>query len=304
MLLVGLSLVVNLILFLTLEAFPEKTKFDNYLEMDNIVVHFASSVNAYTAPEDKNKSSICALMDSLYKKNVQPIDHGAYNLDVFEAFLNYSVKQGKKTDLMLFEINMGEFGALWNRGHLYQFEKEKILLKNNWESFFYRPLKVLHWNYDEISKEEFHKTPIIFNGEEMGRVKELMELKNPPSTRKHIRLRIMGDYLYTLTDKHPKIQSLKRMIATAKKSGQKIAFYFTPVDYQCCQKYFTENVEGIIRGNQKFIAKILEDAKIMYVDMSLDAPTEFFSYPNAYPNEHLNEAGRMFVAKQLESLVD
>ncbi len=80
--------------------------------------------------------------------------------------------------------------------------------------------------------------------------------------------------------------------------GIDVIFYISPIDYQIGEHYFEEQFSEQVVQNIAVITATLQEKDVILLDLSFSLTSDFFDWIR-YPNEHLNEHGRNFVAEQL-----
>jgi hypothetical protein len=288
---------------LSIPVFGEKQrlKSKNYTN----VLLFGSSVEQYSDSNDKDKRSISKMINSLSNKyRVESISGGAYHMDMFIELSKYIVKKLSHPKLIMVPINMRTFSPEWDKRPEYQFEKEKKILNGftipEFIEYAYRKqIPSLFSKFHPITQEDFENT-FVFNGNrQVGKVKDfLIERKNITDLNKYIKDGFVFHYMYSLEKEHRKLKSMIELARILSASHIKVLFYITPVDYSKGEFYFPGLFIKRLKNNVDLINLLLINEGIQVLDLSLSLNSNFFSY-EARPNEHLNEKGRMYVAKKL-----
>ena len=208
-------------------SFKELSIFKTLIVDKTEIIYFGSSVNEYKDQNDKDKRPISKILDSLNLQKVGAVSHGAYNIDLYYYYLIYYIKNKSLNKKFIFEINMSSFGPPWDKAHFYQFEKEKIILKDNWMSPFYYLFDVFHYNFSTISKNDYYNTNIEYKDSVLNKVGYLIELGGPPKKFEDIKLRIAANYMTNLNNENQKIISLRNMLNLVSENNIDIYFYFT-----------------------------------------------------------------------------
>jgi hypothetical protein len=106
------------------------------------------------------------------------VAHPAYQLDLYERYVNYLVNHNSQAETVIIPINMRSFSPEWDLRPTYQFEREKtILTYGPWLStLLYRPFAILGLFDSPISLADF-QAATVFNGDQpVGDVGEFEEL--------------------------------------------------------------------------------------------------------------------------------
>ena len=266
---------------------------------------FGSSVEEYADSKDNDKRSISKMIDSLSNKyHVDSISGNAYQMDLFLELSRYIVRKLNHPKLIIVPINMRTFSPEWDKRPEYQFEKEKMILNGftflGFVEYAYRKqIPFLFSKFNPITQKDFENTFVFDGKRKVGKVKDfLIEKKNIKDMNKYIKDGFVFHYMYRLEKEHRKLKSMIELARILSASHIKVLFYITPVDYSKGEIYFPGRFIKRLKDNIDLIKLILTDEGNQVFDLSLSLNSNFFSY-EARPNEHLNENGRMYVARKL-----
>ncbi|MFC1583036.1 hypothetical protein ACFL4W_05820, partial [Planctomycetota bacterium] len=109
-------------------------------------------------------------------------------------------------------------------------------------------------------------------------------------------------YLYKLSPKHPKLAAMRKLIELAQEARTRLLFFVTPLDWQTGEEHHPGEFRKITAANIALIKAIAAPHGIEVLDLSCSLTTDFFAY-RRFPNEHLGQQGRAFVADQLAAWV-
>lgn len=267
------------------------------------VVYFGDSVNYIVDPQDEDQRPISEMLDGLVPNlKVAAIDHPAYHLRVFEAFVDALAGQLELPRAVVIPINLRSFSPSWDRFPQYQFTEVRRELKYGlWWRAVEKPLRTFHVldDFREASWDEYEQTPVYFGTEPAGIV---LDFDNPsyrrPSPEKR-RNKFIFEYMAAVSPDHRLLESLRRIAARARELKITALFYVTPVDAETGTSYVGPAFVPQIEANTKAIRGQLTDIDPPLLDLALSLPAARFHYASVYPNEHLDETGRMFVARKL-----
>jgi hypothetical protein len=108
--------------------------------------------------------------------------------------------------------------------------------------------------------------------------------------------------MYSLKKEHRKFKSMLNVVDILHKHNIMILFYITPIDYQAIEKFVGNQSRKILLENIRTIKSSLLEKNIKVIDLAFELGTKSFTY-GFYPNEHLKEKGRKFVAQQLSKSI-
>jgi len=293
-------------------VFPPKTPrevrlLNRYLEERVDIIYFGDSTVHHFAESDRNKNPISLMLqDRLPGYSVGKVAGAAYNMDLYERYVAYIVARGAKPRLIVIPINLRSFSPEWDQRPEYQFEKEKLFLTlapNFFHFLFYRPISVFS-NLQPIQEQDYRESPVYEGFRQVGVVREFDNPSFRAFSREKTTRKLILRYMASLDGRHRKVQSMLRIVRMAKENGLSILFYITPIDYRTGNRHLGSVFAQRIGENARFIRSLLEVRRGAVLDLSLtlDSPAfNFGHFPDdhLYPNEHLKEQGRRYVAAAL-----
>jgi hypothetical protein len=301
----GLQLVITLIE--PIGSVPEIQQLDNLLVHDANVIYFGDSTITSYALFEENKDFISTML-----KNIQPdqtigrISYPAYHMDIFLEYARYIVNQEHLPQTVIIPINLRSFSPGWDLKPSYQFEKEVRFLQQNNDLFvqaFDVPLSIFRWYEPEITQQTFETMPVYKGLQKVGTVEEFERVFSEDSTLLNKEKILIYNYLYNLSPEHRKLQSLVQLVDVYRANNIDVILYITPIDYQFGESLLGEQFTEQVTQNTTLIASMVEGKDVVFLDLSFDLTSEFFGW-HEYPNEHLNENGRFFVAEKLSQELD
>ncbi len=287
--------------------FNEYTRLIHYLKKKIDIIYLGDSTTYFVDAHDTDKRKIGQMIRCLAPGySLAQIAHPAYQADIYLEFCRYIARQPYHPAMIIIPINMRSFSPVWDKQGDSQFEIEKIVLRGGFAKqvllAIYKPLKILNTNFHAISPKEFSNTP-VFNGTvQVGRVKDF----NNPGFRKHsddnMKKKILLYYMFSLSPHHRKVKSLVAIAKTLASKKIKCIFYLTPIDVNTGEKYFPGGFSRRLAENAALLQSLLAAEGFELLDISAALPSStFFWYP--YPNEHLRQTGRKYVAEKISQRI-
>lgn len=277
----------------------EGVTFENLERLNRLLAHppdvlyFGDSTIGHSPKSDTNKRPINLLLRYMVPgSRIRGLTHAAYQLDIYAAYCRYIVSLGEKHKprVIIIPINMRSFSPHWDKRPGYQFEREKVILAGGLLHAFYRPLRILKYKFNKMTPGKYSDTPVFKGDLKIGTVKQMKGIKNQLILR----------YMYPLTREHRKIKSLIDIVRCLSAHGIKAVFYVTPLDYETGEKHLPGEFKAQVRENIRLVETVLNENNYRLLDLSMDIPGSYFSWErHVAPNEHMNQHGRMYVAKQL-----
>jgi hypothetical protein len=139
----------------------------------------------------------------------------------------------------------------------------------------------------------------VYNGDQqVGIVKDFEKVLSEDPTSENVANSFIYFYLYQLNADHRKLQSMVELVELYQTNGVDVIFYISPIDYQIGEHYFGEKFTEQVAQNVAVITAALQEKDAVLLDLSFSLTSDFFNWIG-YPNEHLNEKGRNFIAQRL-----
>lgn len=301
------GLQITITWLMPIHGVPEIQHLDEMLIHGANVVYFGDSIITSFAKFDQNKKSISTML-----QNKQPnlliarVSHNAYHMGLYLEYARYIVAQENLPQAVIIPINLRTFSPEWDMRPEYQFEKEARFLQNNNNLFiqsFNKPLSIFRWYKPEITRQQYETTPIYNGTRKVGIVRDFERMISQNPTSANIENSLIYFYLYQLNADHRKLQSMIELVDIYRAHDIDVIFYVTPIDYQIGESYFGEHFTEQVAQNIALITSTLQERDVILLDLSFSLTSEFFDW-QGYPNEHLDENGRNFIAEQLSQELD
>lgn len=266
------------------------------------IVYLGDSTITSFSNNDTNKRPISALLEDRIKQKVTPVTHSAYHLGIYKDYVEYILENYTPEEIII-PINMRSFSPEWDTRPGYQFIKESFLLNNGRIGrMFYSPLSTYTSMFRATNEHAWLNSQVFDNDILIGKVVDFENatyLKN--SSVSNMKNKIIFHYRYKLTSNHRKISALRNICSVAKQNNIKVIFYVTPIDIDYVDSVYPGTADLIV-NNIKVVLQVINSYGLNAIDMSHSIPSDYFDWRvNTYPNEHLNEKGRIYVADLLSS---
>lgn len=280
---------------------------DVFIKLKVDIVYFGDSTINWTSSSDVSQESMPGLLQHLLpQQRVGKITHASYQMDVYQAYIEYMIRKNYRPKAVIIPVNLRCFSPEWDQQPLWQFEKEKLTLamKDTFWMKFYRPLAVFKFFETRINRFDYEQTDVFDGSQVIGKVKDFDNDSYQIFSDENMKNKLRFRYMYSLSKQHRKVLSMMRSAELLKSAGIKPIFYITPVDWQILEK----NLGGYsllrIEENVRLLRSVLDEVGVSVLDLSRTLPSEDFSWPEDgdgphYPNEHLRLRGRMLVVKIL-----
>jgi len=285
--------------------FEELTQLNRYLREKADIIYLGDSSIYAEGKDDSDHRTIAGMLrDMAPQYSLGSVTHPAYHIDIYLEFCKYITREGYRPPVIIIPINMRSFSPDWDRRPHYQYEIQKIVLKGGLLKTillaFYKPLRMFKYNFFTIGQKEFMDSPVFYGHRQVGKVKDFNNSSYSKYSDKNMKNQLIFAYMYGLSpfQQHRKLKALVETARLLKKNSIKCIFYITPIDWQTGEKYLPGEFLKQLRQNTRLIVSLLSAEGVEILDISTALPPHFF-YWHLYPNEHMNQRGRMYVAEQL-----
>ena len=273
---------------------------DKYLNDRTQIIYFGDSVIKYAGPDDKDKSTIVEMLSKINPTStIGDISHGGYYLKIDEEIFKYILKSPNKPEAIILPINLHSFSP-GVKGPGYQFEKEIFYLKMpRLVTYFYKPLAIFKAiNINTVAYSDYAKLPVYYGKEKIGVAGDFDNPAIYDPTTENIRKLYVFTFMQNLDKNHEQIKLLDNMIDLANKTGIKLYVYLTPINFEEGAKYVGPDFIKQTTANAKVVCSILKEKNLPCLNLAFSLNSGYFASP-IYPNEHVNERGRKFIAEQI-----
>lgn len=285
--------------------FKEYTLLNRYLREKADIIYFGDSTIVAEGRDDSDHRSIAMMLQDMAPQwSLGCISHPAYHIGIFMEFCKYIARQKYRPPVMIIPINMHSFSPDWDRQPHFQFEVQRIVLRGGLLKTillaFYKPLVMFNYNFFTITQQEFLDTPVFYGNRRVGTVKDFNNSSYIKYSDKNMKNQIIFSYLYGLSpsQRHRKLKALVETAKLLKRNNIKGIFYITPIDWETGEKHLPGEFLKQFQRNTRLINSLLSAEGVEVLDLSTALPSSSFSW-YLYPNAHMNQRGRLYVAEQL-----
>lgn len=261
------------------------------------------------------------LRNLLPDHKIGDVAHPAYQLDLYERYVNYLVNHESKVKSVIIPVHLRSFSPEWDLRPSYQFEREKTILTYGplLSTIFYRPFDTFGLFDSPISQSDFQEATVFNGNQPVGEVAEFEELigvsapeaetdgtdfayyDRIPSEDETEALEgtLIYYYMYSLDNHHRKIQSMKAISRLLQENGIQPIFYITPLNYQLGERHLGQVFHERVAENSTVVEQVLrrKDLDILNLVFDLEAY-------NFVDTEHLTENGKTYVAEVLATAIE
>ncbi|MEM7333966.1 MAG: hypothetical protein AAF490_17915 [Chloroflexota bacterium] len=284
-----------------IQRIPTIELLDSWLAAETAVIYFGDSSLTNVSPLDENKDPIHIMLQDSVAQSVGGVPHSAYHLGLYAEFAHYIAAQETQPDVVIVPINLRSFSPIWDIGPSFQFDKETLYLRENnplWLKAFYTPLSIFRWYTPSVSHQEYVDTAVYDGTEQVGTVREFNDILTSGVTAESREASLIYSYMAQIPPDHRKLKAMIELVDTYQSHNIDVILYITPIDYQFGESLLGERFTVQVENNTVVISQLLADKDVQLLDLTFALESEFFNW-DKYPNEHLTEHGRSFIADQL-----
>jgi hypothetical protein len=278
------------------------------LERGAAVLYFGDSTNRWSTDHDGDRRAISEYLQQHIgeQHSVLAADGKAWHAAVFETLLRFTLRQEQQLRCVVVPINLRALSPEWYARPQYQFSTLRQYCdpsQPNWRRGLLQPLRMLGLqDADTLSQVEFEALPVMLGQRKVGTIGEFCGPVYRKASPELVRNKLILHYMSALTPEHPGLQAYCRIADLCRKHDIRCVFYVTPIDVVTGEQYLPGAFLATVRRNVGMLSKHLQNHGGLVVDLSDRLESTAFAYEN-YPNEHLRDTGRAFVARALVTAV-
>jgi len=268
------------------------------------ILWLGDSVLINAGPADENQPALPDMLRRWFPDRfVVGMGWPALHMGIYRAVCRDAVRQKAGVKAVIVPINLRSFSPEWNLRPGYQFETWRVLLQhdNLWLRVFFKPLCVFRAvDAEPIPLQRFENEPVWDGTKKAGVVRDFLHMRRGEYTDKKMAEIIRLYYLQPWDARHRRLADLRRLAAYLRRNSIQGIFYVTPIDVQTCRAFVGPAIDAKIARDTDLVAGVLREEGFALLDLSRGLDAGAFDWrPTRYVNEHLNEKGRLFVARKV-----
>ncbi|HNA89349.1 MAG TPA: hypothetical protein PK989_08590 [Anaerolineales bacterium] len=269
------------------------------------ILYFGDSVVERISWSDKDKRTLDVMVaDRLNdRKRLLCVSHSAYHIKIYFYLLQILSCTRQKPHTVLLPVNIRSFSPQWDRNPNWQFEEEIVALEEYLKNSSEIPRlpqkkEVLPFSEQELLMEfDFPFTSLKRLGEFQNIINDSPATEEEKAFRK--KQIFIFHYLHPLSDSHPKLTLLPRIIDLCRSLNIHLLIYVTPVNYQAGERYIGKEFLNLLSANVNVVRQKVDSTykePPHYLDLSLALSSDAFFHADE-ASEHLNQHGRAQLAE-------
>ena len=280
--------------------YPERILLDKYSREKRQIIYFGDSVIKYASPDDKDQSTIVEMLSKINPSiTIGDVSNGGNYLKIDAELFEYILRSPNKPEAVILPINLHSFSP-GVKGPGYQFEKEIFYLKMpRFVTYFYKPLAIFKAiNINTVAYSDYAQLPVYYGKEKIG---VAGDFDNPfvysPDVES-VRKLYVFTFMQNLDKNHEQFKLLNNIIDLAGETGIKLYIYLTPINFEEGARYVGPDFIKQTTTNAEVVCSVIKEKNLSCLNLAFSLNSGYFASP-IYPNEHLDEKGRKFIAEQI-----
>lgn len=266
---------------------------------ESLLLFFADSVDFYTSPDDTDTRSISMMVEDRSGLRLIAVSGRAYHAGIFADYLEYALREDRiNIQTVIVSVNLRSFSTYWIKNPEWQHNDLRRFLQYDSPAYriFFRPLRAFKYYRDRgMNAYSFRRIELADEHGGIGRLGDYIGDQYRHANPENIRRKVELAYIEPIDSRNPRIKGLKRIVDLAEAHGAALIVYLTPVDYQACRAYAGPRMMQRLLDNTSFIKDQIPSVE----DLVFALKSDQFYYGEPYPNEHLTDSGRLFVADKI-----
>ncbi len=267
-------------------------------------VFLGDSVNATASATDTNRASISRMLAGKLGSRLAGLSRGGFDLLLYRDIVLDILRHPKASRTVIIEVNIA---GLNGDGRTPYTEHQEIafeLRKRNSIGLrvFDRPLHVFRVPAlrPAIRLEEHLHKGIFWQGRQVGKQRDFEGARFlvPEVTDDLVRQNLILRYGQPISPGNRMLEAATEIARRLTSRGHRAVFFLTPVNHGRCDAYWNGEISPILREKARAARAAVEAGGGELLDLTFALGPEYFD-PAHYPNEHLKEAGRDWVAQAL-----
>jgi hypothetical protein len=268
------------------------------------IVYLGDSVNAFVSAGDTNVASVSRMLQNKLGRRVLGISRGGFDLLLFRDFVRDWVLHVAPPRTVVVEVNLAVLGGdgrtPFSQHHEIAFELRRQSSRGL--RAFDRPLHIFRVPAlrPAIRLEEFLHQDVVWLGRTIGKERDFEDVNFlvPEVTDDLVRTNLIIRYGQPIAPGNRLLAAATDIAKELTARGHRAVFFITPVNYQRCDGYWSGAISPILREKASAVHAAVAAGGGELLDFTFALGPEYFD-PAHYPNEHLQEAGRDYVAQAL-----
>jgi len=274
--------------------------FEEDADKDYDLAFIASSINFTAAKTDTDKRDMAQMMDDNLKDcGVLDVSRGGNNLDLYDEITRRILKDHQQNPRFIYEISIRTFAPIFNEPHnTRSLKDDEMIFRDDLLTAFYNALNVFRYKFGLQSEKDYNSMDVYKGTELIAPLDEFMK-DNHPSGLSIPQKKFLINYMGRINDDNPKLRALRKLIKLIKKKQLDACFLIPPENYRQGMRHFPNEFEQVFDENVAIVKAILDEEGIKYIDLSKALGAKRFTHTAVYPNGHLDQRGRQFVADKI-----
>jgi hypothetical protein len=279
------------------------------LNTQSNVLFFCDSVDFYISPDDVDQRFLSQMIaDGLPHNSIIAATGRAMHAGIYNDTLTYiSAQQLALPNCVVIPINLRSFASywVWNPGWQFNDYRRFLVMDSPGYRFLVRPLTAFRYYTDYgISQHAYDNMILRDRYHDLGLLKDYFGPRYEHADDDAISHRIDLYYAEPIQPDHVRLRDLIAIQQWGVEHSIPTIFYVTPVDIDIIRLKGRQETAEQVEANADFIINTLKQTGAEVYNLAFAFPSESFYYGEPYPNEHLNQTGRMELADKVIRMIN
>ena len=273
-------------------------------------LYFGDSVVERVSREDRDTRTLGQLVCDRLRDSIEAttVSHSAYHMGMYYWLVRALRRMKHRPRIAIVPINIRCFSPQWDLNPHWQFESELEILRT-----FERQIPLVRPHVVTPEQlEAFDATSVnypLVTLDRIGHFRLVIGAQPLSAEQLAFRRRVLFCFHYThpLVLHHPRVVVLRQLLDLLADMNVAVLSYVTPVNYQAGLRHVGPDFGAIVEGNIRLLTDLIlssdSRSSLLFTDLSASLDSaKFFHEESA--TEHLNEAGRHWVATRIAEAVE
>jgi len=281
------------------------------------VLCFGDSINRACGARDKDRRAISLLLQEKGDYGLIHADGPASSAIIYQDWLKIVATLPHRPEFVIMPINMRSFSGAWFTNPDYLFELERVRGRLRYLGLSIAGLgQYLDCRFTgRIAREKlaWRRAPVVYGDLDLGTRASIDErgLVNSNVPLEYLEghdfdqplaVQFRYHYMNVITRQHGMFAAMDKSIAGAVACGSRVICYVSPINYEDGARIVGPEFTKRLRANLAVIEDYFVGKPVRFENMATSLSADYF-VDKRTTSEHVNSAGREFIAARLHEII-